>query len=308
MAANIPPKLKTADLTRFIVRAAQLEKAKPVISYWCEYWIVNQILSKGLHNGDQETLEYTTTLMDKLEQVRWFAPMLQLSDANFSGSKIKSDNPTNDAIIDDTAGQAYVEQFALETFQRADRTVQVNKVTKHIPGSGNLFRTGQYLESTRWRNTKQDQIRQMECAEDNEGVEGRKRSKRDESKTCSIPRRRSSGSGSPPHIVTSPGAPLPPPTHQPAPYRPPPPPTHYQPPPAATNPYHPPPQQHRQPVPPAPPVPGPSQPRGPAFNLEPEAVAKAQKHAKWAISALNFEDADTAVKELRLALQILGAQ
>ena len=34
-----------------------------------EYWIVNQILSKGLHNADQESLSYTTTLMDKLEQV-----------------------------------------------------------------------------------------------------------------------------------------------------------------------------------------------------------------------------------------------
>jgi vacuolar protein sorting-associated protein VTA1 len=33
----------------------------------------------------------------------------------------------------------------------------------------------------------------------------------------------------------------------------------------------------------------------------------AQKHAKWAISALNFEDVPTAVKELRIALQNLGA-
>ncbi|KAH6663226.1 Vta1 like-domain-containing protein [Halenospora varia] len=111
MAAHIPAKLKAADLTRFIVRASQLETAKPVIAYWCEYWIVNQILSKGLHNGDNETLQYTTNLMDKLEQ-------------------IKADNATNDTIIDDTAGQAYVEQFALETFQRADRAVQADKVTK----------------------------------------------------------------------------------------------------------------------------------------------------------------------------------
>lgn len=37
MAANIPTKLKTADLTRFIVRAAQLENARPVISYWCTW-------------------------------------------------------------------------------------------------------------------------------------------------------------------------------------------------------------------------------------------------------------------------------
>jgi hypothetical protein len=84
MAAHIPEKLKAADLTRFVLRASQLETVKPVIAYWCklslsqivqeltpagEYWIVNQILSRGLHNGDNETLQYTTTLMDKLEQV-----------------------------------------------------------------------------------------------------------------------------------------------------------------------------------------------------------------------------------------------
>ena len=33
----------------------------------------------------------------------------------------------------------------------------------------------------------------------------------------------------------------------------------------------------------------------------------AQKHAKWAISALAFEDVPTAVKELRIALRALGA-
>ena len=38
-----------------------------------------------------------------------------------------------------------------------------------------------------------------------------------------------------------------------------------------------------------------------------EAILKAQKHARWAISALNFEDVNTAVKELRGALESLGA-
>jgi vacuolar protein sorting-associated protein VTA1 len=76
-----------------------------------EYWIVNQVLSKGLHNRDNETLTYTSNLMDKLEQ-------------------IKADNATNDAIVDDTAGQAYVKEFGMETFQRADRAVQSDKVTK----------------------------------------------------------------------------------------------------------------------------------------------------------------------------------
>ena len=43
------------------------------------------------------------------------------------------------------------------------------------------------------------------------------------------------------------------------------------------------------------------------FRTDDEANMAATKHAKWAISALNFEDVNTAVKELRLALQSLGA-
>jgi vacuolar protein sorting-associated protein VTA1 len=35
MAANIPAKLKGAGITSFVTKAAQLEKAKPVIAYWC---------------------------------------------------------------------------------------------------------------------------------------------------------------------------------------------------------------------------------------------------------------------------------
>ena len=36
------------------------------------------------------------------------------------------------------------------------------------------------------------------------------------------------------------------------------------------------------------------------------AMLSAQKHARWAISALNFEDVPTAVRELRAALKDLG--
>ena len=43
------------------------------------------------------------------------------------------------------------------------------------------------------------------------------------------------------------------------------------------------------------------------FVPDDEAIAKAQKHARWAISALNFEDSETAIRELRAALRVLGA-
>lgn len=38
-----------------------------------EYWIVNQLLARGLHNSDDECLKYTTKMMDKLEEVRFSA-------------------------------------------------------------------------------------------------------------------------------------------------------------------------------------------------------------------------------------------
>jgi len=79
-----------------------------------------------------------------------------------------------------------------------------------------------------------------------------------------------------------------------------------------------------QPLPPAAPIlqPGPipapvpvvQHPPAPAmsasvsgYKTDDEAVMLAQKHARWAISALNFEDVVTAVKELGLALKSLGA-
>lgn len=43
------------------------------------------------------------------------------------------------------------------------------------------------------------------------------------------------------------------------------------------------------------------------YTTDDDSIMAAQKHAKWAISALNFEDVNTAVKELRIALQNLGA-
>lgn len=46
MAANIPAGLKSAAITPFLVRAAQLEKAKPIISYWCTA-LVSPLLAVG---------------------------------------------------------------------------------------------------------------------------------------------------------------------------------------------------------------------------------------------------------------------
>jgi vacuolar protein sorting-associated protein VTA1 len=44
----------------------------------------------------------------------------------------------------------------------------------------------------------------------------------------------------------------------------------------------------------------------PPPELTPQLIAKAQKHCRFAISALDYEDADQARKELRAALAVLG--
>ncbi|CAI0641023.1 unnamed protein product, partial [Colletotrichum noveboracense] len=111
MADPIPDSLRQADITRFINRANQLRDFKPAVTYWCEYWVINQILAKQLHNVDDESLAYTTNLMDRLERT-------------------KTENAAEEAITDDTVGQAYVEQFAQETFDRAEKVMRANKVTR----------------------------------------------------------------------------------------------------------------------------------------------------------------------------------
>ncbi|CAL5872900.1 uncharacterized protein PFLUO_LOCUS7169 [Penicillium psychrofluorescens] len=111
MASNIPAVLKSADIGRFALRAAQIEPVKPVVAYWCNFYIVNQIIERGLHNSDDEVKLYTTDLVEKLE-------------------KFKIENPDNDTLTDNVAAQAFVEQFGLDVFKRAESAMTANKVTK----------------------------------------------------------------------------------------------------------------------------------------------------------------------------------
>jgi vacuolar protein sorting-associated protein VTA1 len=55
----------------------------------------------------------------------------------------------------------------------------------------------------------------------------------------------------------------------------------------------------------APPTAAPSQP---THGVDDNSIALAQKHARWAVSAMTFDDVDTAIKELRNSLRYLGAE
>jgi vacuolar protein sorting-associated protein VTA1 len=42
--------------------------------------------------------------------------------------------------------------------------------------------------------------------------------------------------------------------------------------------------------------------------VDDNSITLAQKHARWAVSALTFDDVDTAIKELKNSLRYLGAE
>ncbi|KAF9699492.1 hypothetical protein EKO04_002568 [Ascochyta lentis] len=110
MADAIPAKLKSLQLAPFAKRAAQLERFKPIVTYWLRFHMVQKIIGAGLHSADAACTAYTTDLMEKLEQT-------------------KADMPGEDALLDDVAAGAYCEQFALQTFAKGDKDMTENKVT-----------------------------------------------------------------------------------------------------------------------------------------------------------------------------------
>ncbi|KAF8456369.1 Vta1 like-domain-containing protein [Terfezia claveryi] len=138
-----PAKLKT--LVPFITRAHQIEKTDPTIAYWClsiprithlgrrliyettpgYYWAVQLVLSGNLHSGDAEATQYTTALLDDLEAR-------------------KERLLPNDAVTDDLAAQAYIENFATRVFNNADKALQARKVSRQT--ADNFLAASTFLE------------------------------------------------------------------------------------------------------------------------------------------------------------------
>ncbi|KAJ5974848.1 Vacuolar protein sorting-associate Vta1 N-terminal [Penicillium waksmanii] len=127
MAKIIPEGLRSTDIGLFAMRAAQIEKTKPVIAYWCHFHIVNQIIGRGLHKSNDEIKTYTTNLVDKLEQ-------------------FKSEHSGDESVVDSVVASALVERFGLEVFARAEDAMNANKVTKQRLYFSNYVKSGGALD------------------------------------------------------------------------------------------------------------------------------------------------------------------
>lgn len=93
----------------FVQRANELRTADTVISYWCCYYAA-QIGISG-NAKETESKMYLLTLMDTLEQLK-----AKLAD--------------NDAVTNDAASSAYVDNFALKVFVGADNEDRAGKATR----------------------------------------------------------------------------------------------------------------------------------------------------------------------------------
>lgn len=76
-----------------------------------EYHAVNQIVGKSLHTSDEDALSYTKRLIERLESM-------------------KVEHAGDESIVDNDVAKAYVEQFAQQTFDRAEKAMSADKATR----------------------------------------------------------------------------------------------------------------------------------------------------------------------------------
>lgn len=348
---SLPTPLKFVQST--LLRGKELEKREPVISYYCKLHAVQQILGKNLHQSDNEVAEFSSHLLDEVEQ--------------FKNNELAKEEYQS-IINDEQTAHAYLENFALKVFSKADNEVREKRVTTQT--STTFIAAATFLDTLKvFQAPLEDHVlekikyakfhaaRIMKAYKNGENpndyelpeeeqLQQQEQPLEDEYKTVEVldgqdavnetiqPAQPSSfldadeynnddddNSGENPPPTTADDLPKAPPVLPKAPADAPvgkhgmslP-----------TAPSIPPPQeeeeeqpQQQTPPPPAPQKPPPSQQRAAASQnitkadvdsimQQTNTISEAQKRAKFAISALNYEDIETAKSELQQALAMLN--
>ncbi|KAH8120258.1 DUF605-domain-containing protein [Phellopilus nigrolimitatus] len=102
-----PPSLKS--VSPYVQRAEELRSKDPVMAYWCTYYAAQVGLDQKSHESGAR--DYLLTLITLLEDM-------------------KKDLGANDAVDNEAAGAAYVENFALKVFALADNEDRRGEATR----------------------------------------------------------------------------------------------------------------------------------------------------------------------------------
>lgn len=111
----------------FIQRSLELANIEPIVAHYCRYYAANQILDKQLHLSNKDVEQFAMKLLDSLEEYKANAPEDQLA-----------------IISDEDAAQAYVEGFANKVLAKAEADMDMHRVTKTT--SSTFYAASLFLE------------------------------------------------------------------------------------------------------------------------------------------------------------------
>ncbi|GBP84604.1 Vacuolar protein sorting-associated protein VTA1 homolog [Eumeta japonica] len=295
-----PPSLKS--IQHYLKTAAEHDNRDLVVAYWCRL----HALQVGLKITPKKSAEETKVLMALMD---WL-------------EEIKKANQDNDAITNDVAAQAHLENYALKLFLYADKQDREQNfgtnVVKAFYTAGMIYDvlttfgelTDEAMQNRKYAKWKAAYIHN--ClkngetpipgpmpTDDDETSENPSNSEPTASASDQnqyIPPEVNPPADNPPPIVpTNFNSSLPDPNAvnklPPVPYTP-------DPNPGGFVPYDPSAQPQE-------PTPSYGDLNSTQAQLTPEQITKAQKYCKWASSALNYDDIKTAISNLQNALQLL---
>eukprot|EP00088_Acartia_fossae_P046765 TRINITY_DN505_c0_g1_i4.p1 TRINITY_DN505_c0_g1~~TRINITY_DN505_c0_g1_i4.p1 ORF type:complete len:312 (+),score=87.97 TRINITY_DN505_c0_g1_i4:46-981(+) len=303
MSLSLPPCPNSIkSIQHFLKTAVEHESRDPVITYWCRLAALQNGMS--LDKSSKESLAVLLPLMDWLEAT-------------------KKGQTSNDAIVNEVVASAHIENHAMKLFlwaDKEDRASHFNKnVVKAFYTSGILFDVLSVFGELSPENEHYKKYAKVKAAYIHNCLKNGETPIPGPLDGGDEPGEELSGGGpAAPGVSSSdPTVPYPPNQQQPG---------FQQPTPPAVQPYSnpvpqmpgggglPPPQAGAPPpVPPTqqfdsmniqPVVPSVPASGSGAVKLSVEQVSKAQKYCKYAISALDYEDMNTAILNLNKALHL----
>ncbi|KAJ3165226.1 hypothetical protein HDU88_004309 [Geranomyces variabilis] len=104
-----PPPDELKAITPYLQRAAELQAKEPIVAYYCKFFAAKLALERGTRTDSEK--KYLTAIMLELEQDK----------TNLAG---------NEAITNDVVGYAHIENFALRIFFNADTEDRDGRASK----------------------------------------------------------------------------------------------------------------------------------------------------------------------------------
>lgn len=128
-----------------LLRAAELEQKDPIIAYFCKLYAVQQVLATKLHQSDDEVKQFATDLLGDIETAKESEALMKPESLEI--------------ITNDEVGQAYVANFGNSIFERAAKAVDERRTTKATAQT--FLAAVNFLELQQIWDSSDDEVKQQ---------------------------------------------------------------------------------------------------------------------------------------------------